>query len=174
MKAPLRLDDNTRYAGFWRRVAAAIIDTLILLPLLSAILYLIYGYAYFNPGNPASPLAAHGLWEPLIRVVAPIVITVFLWVKFRGTPGKLLLDCRVVHARTGQALSFWRALLRYLAYYVSALTFMLGFLWIVWDKRKQGFHDKIAGSVVVIYDESAATLDELQAEFDKENSWSSH
>lgn len=169
MKAAVHLDENTRYAGFWRRVAAAIIDSLILLPLLGIILYLMYGYSYFDlNADPARTLAARGLWEPLIKTVAPILITVLLWVKFLGTPGKLLLDCRVVHAETGQALSFWRALLRYLAYYVSALPVMLGFLWIIWDKRKQGFHDKIARSVVVIYDDSPVTLEEFRAEFDKE------
>ncbi|MEO5573886.1 MAG: RDD family protein [Gammaproteobacteria bacterium] len=169
MKARIRLDENTRYAGFWRRAAAAIIDSLILVPLLGIILYLIYGYSYFdlNP-DPTRPLTAHALWEPLIKIIAPILLTIFLWVKFLGTPGKLLLDCHLVHAETGQALSARRALLRYLAYYLSALPIMLGFLWVAWDKRKQGFHDKIANSVVVIYDESAATFEELPTQFGKE------
>jgi uncharacterized RDD family membrane protein YckC len=38
---------------------------------------------------------------------------------------------------------------RYFAYYLSTILLGLGFLWIIWDPKKQGWHDKLAGTVVV-------------------------
>ncbi len=162
MSTGVGLGPNTQYAGFWRRVAATIIDTIIWLPLLLMILYLIYGPAYFQwLMEDHSIYAVYGLADGLVSYLLPIIATVLLWVKFLGTPGKLLLDCHVVHADTGKPLSIGRALLRYVAYYISMLPLMLGLLWVGWDKRKQGFHDKIANSVVVIGKDSIETLEDL-------------
>lgn len=169
MTVRIQFDQNTRYAGFWRRVAASVIDTLLLLPLLAVIAYLLYGPAYFH-----WKLGEHGVFEVygigavLIEQLLPVALTLFFWVRFLGTPGKLLLGCHIVHAQTGAPLSIGRAVLRYLGYFVSIVPFMLGLLWIAWDKRKQGFHDKIANSVVVIYDESATMFEEIPAEFGKD------
>jgi uncharacterized RDD family membrane protein YckC len=90
-----------------------------------------------------------GVWDILIRYVAPIFITVWFWTKYLGTPGKMALRLRVLDAHTGQAISTPKAIGRYLGYYVSAFALMLGFIWIGIDKKKQGFHDKLAGTVVV-------------------------
>jgi hypothetical protein len=69
--------------------------------------------------------------------------------KYLGTPGKMLLRLRVVDAHTGQAISTPKAIGRYLGYYVSVLPLMLGIIWVGIDKKKQGFHDKLAGTVVI-------------------------
>ena len=61
----------------------------------------------------------------------------------------MALRLRVVDAKTGQALTTPQAIGRYLGYYVSAFALMLGFIWVGIDKRKQGFHDKLAGTVVI-------------------------
>ena len=61
----------------------------------------------------------------------------------------MLLRLRVVDAHTGQAISTPKAIGRYLGYYVSALPLMLGIIWVGIDKKKQGFHDKLAGTVVI-------------------------
>ena len=55
----------------------------------------------------------------------------------------------IVDARTGKAPSKGQLIGRYFAYYLSLLPLGLGFLWIAWDQRKQGWHDKIAGTVVI-------------------------
>jgi len=55
----------------------------------------------------------------------------------------------VVDARTGGPLSVSQAILRYLGYFVSTIPLCLGLLWVGFDARKQGWHDKIAGTVVV-------------------------
>lgn len=74
---------------------------------------------------------------------------IFFWLVVRGTPGKLLCGLRVIDSKSGDTLALWQAIIRYLGYFVSILTLFLGYVWVGIDKRKQGFHDKIAGSLVV-------------------------
>ena len=125
--------------GFWARVGAALIDTLLLMLVLGPVLYLLYGS--YNPSTRTGDL--------FFNVVVPCAITVLLWVRYGFTPGKYALSARVVDADTGQPLSPGRALLRYAGYFVSAIPFCLGLVWVAFDRRKQGWHDKIANSVVV-------------------------
>ncbi|RLQ22371.1 RDD family protein [Seongchinamella sediminis] len=136
--------EEQEYAGFWIRVAAALIDTLLLVIVCVIPLTLIYGAAYWTDQT-----AVKGFWDILLQYILPAVATVWFWVKFMGTPGKLALRLRVVDANTGQAISTPKAIGRYLGYYVSILPLMLGIIWVGIDKRKQGFHDKLAGTVVV-------------------------
>ena len=80
---------------------------------------------------------------------AMLIVAVILWVTVLGTPGKLLLDCQVVDATTGKPIRYPQAIIRALGYYVSLLPLMLGFFWVIWSKRKQSFHDKLAHTVVI-------------------------
>ena len=147
-----------RYAGFWRRVAAYLIDSF----LFSVIAGLLAGPEFLN----AELWSAQGL----MRTLVVMLLTVSLWVRFQGTPGKLLMGCRVVDADSFTALSVKQAALRFAAYLVSIIPLGLGFLWIARDPRKQGFHDKIAHTVVLfdegfeLNDESNKSLDQLLAE----------
>ena len=136
--------DNQQYAGFWIRLAAALIDTALFLLVFSVPLTLIYGVEYWTLEEGVT-----GGWNILIEYIAPVVITIWFWVKYLGTPGKMILRLRVVDAQTGQAISTPQAIGRYLGYYVSILPLLLGFIWVGIDKKKQGFHDKLAGTVVI-------------------------
>ena len=65
------------------------------------------------------------------------------------TPGKLILGMRVIRT-TGERAGFWRMALReIIGKFVSAIVILLGFLWIIFDKDRQGWHDKIADTLVV-------------------------
>jgi uncharacterized RDD family membrane protein YckC len=138
-----------RYAGFWRRLLAFLIDTLILSVVIGLILVAIYGRSYVE-------LSAQGktLWaDILFQVVLPALAAILFW-RYRGaTPGKMLLSARIVDAGTFGPPSTGKLIGRYFAYLVSLIPIFLGFLWIAFDKRKQGWHDKLAGTVVVL-DES--------------------
>jgi uncharacterized RDD family membrane protein YckC len=137
-EAPVRQQDLA-YVGFWLRVGAALIDSVLLLLVLAPVLYLLFGSL-----NPSTRLG-----DVVFNVVLPCAITVFLWVRYGGTPGKYALSARVVDADTGQPLTTGRAVLRYLGYYLSIAPLFLGLVWVAFDRRKQGWHDKIANSVVV-------------------------
>lgn len=134
------------YAGFWRRVLAAIIDNILWGIIAAVVLWLAYGRAYFDrlaQGLPGPPL------EPLMTWVVPTVATIAFWVTRGATPGKMAVGARIVDARTGATPSLGRCIVRYLAYFVSVLPFGIGLIWVAFDPRKQGWHDKIAGTLVV-------------------------
>ena len=138
------------YVGFWKRVAASLIDTLILLIVIVPLLLAVYGTGYLARAQE-SGLA--GFWDFVIQVVLPAVAVILFW-KYRGaTPGKMAVSARIVDARSGAAPSTGQLVGRYFAYIVSALPLGLGFFWIGIDRRKQGFHDKLANTVVVYDDD---------------------
>lgn len=76
-------------------------------------------------------------------------IFILFWVYKNATPGKMLFKSVIVDAKTLAAPSASQNIIRYLGYFVSLIPLGLGFLWIAFDQRKQGWHDKLAGTVVI-------------------------
>jgi uncharacterized RDD family membrane protein YckC len=136
---------GVEYAGFWVRVGASLIDTILLALLTTPVVYLIYGPEYFTDNDQ---LIAGG-WDFLVTWVLPAVAVIVFWMYRSATPGKIMLGIRIVDAQTGDKPSTGQLIGRYFAYYVSAIPLMLGFLWVAFDRRKQGWHDKLAGTVVI-------------------------
>ncbi|HUW97927.1 MAG TPA: RDD family protein [Acidiferrobacter sp.] len=146
-----KAQDGSCYAGFWRRMAASIVDNIVLLPVMSALAPTQWPRHLTMPAITralVNSAAAHPERQ-LLGIAIGVLYSVVFWVRYLGTPGKLLWHCHVVDAHTLGPLTVSQSLLRNLGYLVSWGTLGLGFLWIAWDKRKQGFHDKIAGSVVL-------------------------
>ena len=73
----------------------------------------------------------------------------FFWARGGQTPGMWLFGLRIVRDRDGGRIGWGTALLRTLGMYAASAVFYLGFFWILVDKRRRGFHDLIAGTVVV-------------------------
>lgn len=138
--------DETQYeyAGFWARVGAALIDTVLVLMLTLPFLSMIYGSDYW-----ASERLFQGPADILISWVLPAVAAIAFWVTRGATPGKMVISAQVVDARSGNKPTTGQAIGRYLAYYVSTIPLGLGLLWVGIDPRKQGWHDKLAGTVVI-------------------------
>lgn len=134
------------YVGFWRRLLAAAIDFLILFVVTTPILLAIYGRRYFALVESG---ASAGFWDFVIEYIVPAVAVIAFWRRYGATPGKMAIGAKIVDAKTGERPSTARLVVRYLAYLVSALPVFLGFLWIGISRRKQGFHDKIARTMVV-------------------------
>jgi uncharacterized RDD family membrane protein YckC len=65
------------------------------------------------------------------------------------TIGKRAAGIRVIDARTGGPIGFWRAVLRFVGKIVSGVICYLGYLWMLWDSEKQCWHDKFANDYVV-------------------------
>ncbi len=118
-------------SGFWRRFAAYLIDV-ILLGIVGGIL----------------EVALKGVGYGL-----SILLYLAYFTYFEGstgqTPGDRALGTRVVDFETGNSIGYGRGLVRSIARYLSALVLFLGYFWMLWDREKQTWHDKIAGSVVV-------------------------
>ena len=87
-----------------------------------------------------------------IGVLGAMAYTVFCWHRYGATPGKIAFSARIVDARSGGRPGLGRLAARWFAYIISAAPLFLGFAWIAIDRRKQAWHDKIAGTRV-IYDD---------------------
>ena len=136
--------EHIQYAGFWRRLLAFILDSFLFYAVVAPLLMLSYWSS-----EQVGVFAIYGIADFLLTTLLPVGLIIGFWIKLCATPGKLLLDCKVVDAKTLQPLSWKKALLRCLAYLASALPIYLGFVWIAFDKRKQGIHDKLAGTLVL-------------------------
>jgi uncharacterized RDD family membrane protein YckC len=136
--------DELEYVGFWARVGAALIDTLLIMVICFPLATWIYGAEYWT-----SDELIHGPADFLINWVLPAAAIVLFWIARQATPGKMAISARIVDARTGDAPSTGQLIVRYLGYYVAMLPFMAGILWVAFDPRKQGWHDKLARTVVV-------------------------
>ncbi len=137
-----------KYVGFWMRLFAFFIDSLILTVIIALILIAIFGRNYIQLSMQGKTLWA----DILFQVVLPALAAILFW-RYRGaTPGKMLISARIVDASAYGPPSTGKLVGRYFAYLASIIPLFLGFLWIAFDKRKQGWHDKLAGTVV-IYDE---------------------
>jgi uncharacterized RDD family membrane protein YckC len=140
--------ETAEYAGFWVRIGAALVDTIIYLLLTAPALIVIYGWEYYDFEEDIYGFIA-GPADLLISWIIPMVATIWLWMTYRATPGKMFFSLKVVKADTGAALTQKEGIVRYLGYVVATIPLCLGFIWVAFDSKKQGWHDKIAGTVVV-------------------------
>lgn len=137
-------EEQYEYVGFWVRVAATLLDTVLLLVIILPLLGAIYGEQYWLSGA-----VVYGFWDVVLNWVLPVIAVILFWRLKQATPGKMAFRAVIVDARTGQRPSLAQWLVRYVGYLVSLIPFGLGYLWVAWDARKQAWHDKLAGTVVV-------------------------
>ena len=90
-----------------------------------------------------------GEWWELAVFAAVALAVIGFWRACGATPGKIALALRIVDAKSGGPPKTLQLIVRFIAYAVSALPLYLGFLWAAVDRRKQGWHDKIAGTIVI-------------------------
>ncbi|SFC42449.1 RDD family protein [Pseudoalteromonas denitrificans] len=133
-----------KHTGFIRRSAAFIIDGIMLSVLLSILFSMFYGNSDW--------LAQQSEWSINTLIydeLLPLILVVIFWVYKAATPGKMFLNSKVVDAKTGDNLSVGQSIVRYIGYFISALPLGLGFIWILIDDKNRGWHDMLAGSVVI-------------------------
>ncbi|MBA6231462.1 MULTISPECIES: RDD family protein [unclassified Colwellia] len=136
--------DEREYAGFWIRVGAAIIDTILMLIIILPIVTAIYGTGYW-----VNESFVIGFWDVMFNYIFPAIAVIVFWAYKSATPGKMATRLTIVDAKTGAKPSTGQFIGRYLGYYVSIIPLFLGIIWVGIDKRKQGWHDKLAGTVVI-------------------------
>lgn len=137
-----------QYGGFWRRAAAFFIDNVLLH--VAATVVMIVGLLAVGIDPDSIEKTTSSLLVSYYGTT--VVMNLFYFTYFHGTTGqtlgKRLLGLKVVRL-SGEPMTLGTAFLRWVGYIVSGVVFYLGFLWIAFDARKQGWHDKIAGTCVV-------------------------
>ena len=123
---------DTICAGFGVRFMAALIDALILL-----IPNLIFG------------LVIGGVLGNVLSFLLGAGYAVYFWSTTGQTPGKNVMKLKVVKADGGAILTPGEAIVRYIGTIISAIPILLGYFWVLWDPRKEAWHDKIAGTKVI-------------------------
>jgi len=143
-----------QYAGFWKRLAAYAVDSIIFLTIgIGA--GIVWGIS-IKVGNPE---ATTETLQTLIKSneVTTNLIPVLMWTlyfvlmessKWQGSIGKIVMGIRVKTSE-GKRLNLVQALFRHLCSYVSLASLCIGFAMIGWTQRKQGLHDKIMSTIVV-------------------------
>ncbi|WP_433846986.1 RDD family protein [Acinetobacter proteolyticus] len=136
------------YAGFWIRFGAAIIDSIIVMVAMIPLTMIFGGGNTTVASNGFSSFqfmsTADWIWQILAAV-----FYIFCWIKFAGTPGKRLLRLKVLDEKTGENVTAGQAIIRYIGYIPATLVFFIGLIWVAFDSKKQGWHDKMAKTVVV-------------------------
>lgn len=136
--------DELEYVGFWPRAGAALIDTILMGIIIWPILTLYYGESFWTSED-----IIKGPLDFLLSWVFPAVAVILFWVTKQATPGKMAVSAKIVDAKTGNVPSTGRMIGRYFAYFLSLIPLGLGYIWVAFDERKQGWHDKLAGTIVV-------------------------
>jgi uncharacterized RDD family membrane protein YckC len=167
------------FVGFWRRFCAYVIDMVVLaIPSYALFLLVAVGplanatMRLFDPPtrfirdpatgllvpNTVTPVPADAALEDFFRWIALAILLMLalqllyfalFWSRRGGTPGQLLLGVEIRNEVDGSRIGFVRACLRFLGYVVCSWILYVGFVWVVFDARKQGWHDKMAGTVAV-------------------------
>jgi uncharacterized RDD family membrane protein YckC len=136
-------------AGLGARFLAVLVDGLIGLVLVAPGSAISYGTLMANPNNPSVVVMAFGGLLSMVLLFAYLAVVFVMWTQGQ-TPGKRLLGLRVLQLETGQPATFWRMALRdIIGKWLSGAICYLGYIWAFLDANKQGWHDKIAGTIVV-------------------------
>lgn len=148
----LILDDNVqerpvRYAGFWIRAVAALIDSVIFYALFYLTLKVL-GIDYFS--LVLDPVAMQAAMPKVIIVALLLGFGYYIYFnasKYQGTPGKMVMGIKIGEM-DGSRITMLKSVGRYFAYCLAAMILFIGLFMIGWDKKKQGLHDKICNTLV--------------------------
>jgi uncharacterized RDD family membrane protein YckC len=140
--------EKSIYAGFWIRALASIIDTIIMVVPMFIFLASIYP-DYFSLELDPGARMYRGPIDVAVQLGVPCFYTILFWRLKGATPGKMIVEIKIVDAKTLLEPSVPSLIGRYFAYFASTIPLCLGFLWVAWGKDKRGFHDKLAGTAVI-------------------------
>ncbi|MCX8012035.1 MAG: RDD family protein [Desulfobacterota bacterium] len=150
---PEMLTETVVKAGFWVRGIAYLIDQVII-SCIGLIFFVVSLLAlktsfYFQPDGPyLKQLIFLFILTCFARLMVEVAYFIYFYSRTGQTIGKMVCGLKVIGTE-GEIISARRAFFRWLGYVISFYTFFLGFFWIVIDPNKQGWHDKIAKTLVI-------------------------
>jgi uncharacterized RDD family membrane protein YckC len=132
------------YVGFWARVGASLIDSILM-----AIILVPFARLFGVGMDIESALRFDSPANIMVNGILPAIAVILFWMYRQATPGKMLIGAKIVDEKTLGKPSTGQLIGRYFAYYLSTIVLLLGFVWVGFDARKQGWHDKLAGTLVI-------------------------
>jgi uncharacterized RDD family membrane protein YckC len=160
---PIGPAPGVRFAGHGARLGAYILDA-ILVGAVITLLLIVMTVVFFGSldwsidangdvvvGDSGAAAAAIGLFTlgAVVISLMSLLYFPFFWARGGATPGMRVAGIRVVNDRDGSRIGWGTAILRLIGFWVSAAVFYLGFVWILVDSRRRGWHDLIAGTCVI-------------------------
>jgi uncharacterized RDD family membrane protein YckC len=136
---------GVRYAGFWARAGAKVIDSIILW-IVNVVMML--PFAFQAPETVGPALIAYFTGSFLLQLAVGVTFDGFFVYKFQATPGKMALGLKVVMA-DGSRLTLKRAIARHFATWLSSAILLIGFIMAAFDEEKRALHDRICDTRVV-------------------------
>lgn len=151
--------DRPEYIGFWKRVVAGLIDTVILSILALSMFWLLS----ILMGQSLEALLSDDepswlTWKDVVMQLFFFGLTVFFWKKFQSTPGKMLFSAIIVDEQTGRPPTIKQCAIRYIGFMLSLLPLGWGLISLSFNPRKQGYHDKMAKTLVIRKTKTSAAL----------------
>ena len=145
---------NVQFTGFWARFLAFLIDSIAATVLIIPLVVFILGETRLEDYDLKNTAQVTELMNRMmiqfsVETILMGTIFVLFWIFRSATPGKMLLGCSIVDAKTYGKAGSRQNIIRYIGYFVSLIPLGLGFVWIAFDNKKQGLHDKMAGTVVI-------------------------
>ncbi len=139
------------YAGFWKRVAASIIDSLVLMVvifILAAFLGVLGAASQLGSGISTGSMISLGVFYLLEIFGLALYYALMHASSLQATLGKLAVGIKVTD-EDGQRITFWRGFGRYFAYLLSSIVLLIGYLMAAFTDRKRALHDMICSTLVV-------------------------
>jgi uncharacterized RDD family membrane protein YckC len=142
------------FGDFGPRLVAYLIDGLIITAaVIAATVILAIPFAGIIGTEPQRQLTGPIAGFAVLVIIVVAVITLgyfpYFWTRSGSTPGMRMMGLKVVRDVDGGPLTTGQAVIRLIGYWVSSAVLYLGFIWVLIDKRRRGWHDLIAGTVVV-------------------------
>jgi uncharacterized RDD family membrane protein YckC len=155
---------EVRYAGFWIRFLASLLDTIFLALPVAILIYFLSDGNWFDFSQYQQNIMmamsgnTHALdkqphtslkWELLFEI-STLIVTMLFWKQWRGaTPGKRFVGIKIVDASTYKDIDNKQAIIRSFGYIASTFSFLMGFIMVAFRKDKRGLHDLLANTKVV-------------------------
>ena len=136
------------FAGFWVRFLALILDAIVL-GVLSTALLPFSGPQFTVTGSGAATVFAVNASANALGTLVGLVYFIGFWAWRGQTVGMMPFNMQVVGVADGKKIDVVRGLLRYVGIIISIIPLFLGLIWAAFDSRKQGWHDKMAQTVVI-------------------------
>lgn len=140
------MDDSTEleYVGFWLRLWAGVVDSVLLMMVIIPLTIGVFGWSQL-----ATTIHVSGTSELVVSWIFPAILLFALWTGRNRTPGMSVISAEVVDERTSGPPTVGQHVGRYLGYFLAVIPLGLGLVWVAFDPKKQGWHDKLAGTIVV-------------------------